>query len=849
VRELPAGTVTFLFSDIEGSTRLLHELGDAYADALAEHRRALREAFARHDGVEVGTEGDSFFVAFARASDALAAASEAQRGLQEPIRVRMGIHTGEPLVTEEGYVGIDVHRAARIAAAGHGGQILVSQSTRELAGPQELRDLGEHRLKDLTAPERIYQLGHADFPPLKTLYQTNLPVPATPFVGRVEDLASVKRAIVDRSVRLLTLTGPGGTGKTRLALQAAGAAADAYPDGVWWVALAPLPDPTLVLAAVARVLHITEDGKTPALDLLRFQLEEKRLLLVLDNFEHLPAAADDVGRLLGACPHLDVVVTSRERLRLAAEHEFPVPTLVDADAADLFVVRASALSVDVAGDPVVESICRRLDNLPLAIELAAARSKLFAPRELLERLAQPLDLATSARDADPRQATLRATIAWSYELLDTPERELFARLASFNGGFTVEAAERVCEADADLLASLLDKSLIRRRAASAGSGRFFMLETIREFALERFAEIDDPADVEERHAAFFTDLVARSFDGVEARDRDTLALLDEESGNIAVALEHAFATRRWERVSAMFYSLWFYWLPYGFATEAARWATRYLESAARELSPLERFPADLAVSEILRYTGEPHRAAAIKRSLIEAARANPDYVLRDGRPLSGWAPGLLSDLTYFELGAGRRDVARGYAEQALALRREIGSSHGIAHALMAVAAVAFADGDFERARDLLAEAIPLWREDGRRVEAAGAQLDCAEAEIFCGEYEAAQQSIANAVGTVRASADTLKTEQALQVVALLAATRGEPLLCARALGAAARVFIKGGLMQSAESMPAKMREHVFERARQVAGVREFEEAFHRGRDSDPDPFAVAELVVGDIPVE
>src|SRR5438874_3447227 len=307
---LPSGTVTFLFTDIEGSTRLLHELGGSYADALAEHRRVLREAFARHGGVEVDTQGDAFFVAFARASDALAAASESQDALSTgPIRVRMGVHTGEPIATDEGYVGIDVHRAARIAAAGHGGQVLVSQSTRDLCGGDGLRDLGEHRLKDLGAPERLYQVGASDFPPLKTLYQTNLPIPATPFLGRERELQEVQALISRPDVRLLTFSGPGGTGKTRLALQAAAEVAERFPDGIYWVPLASLRDPSLVLDVAARALGAT-DG-------LAERIADKSLLLLFDNFEHLIEAAPELSNVLGACPNDDRVVARPARRRRA----------------------------------------------------------------------------------------------------------------------------------------------------------------------------------------------------------------------------------------------------------------------------------------------------------------------------------------------------------------------------------------------------------------------------------------------------------------------------------------------------------------------------------------------------
>jgi len=438
---LPEGTVTFLFTDIEGSTRLLYELGDGYATALAEHRRALREAYGAHGGVEVDTQGDAFFVAFARASDAVAAAVDAQAALERgPIRVRMGLHTGEPVVTDEGYVGLVVHKGARIAAAGHGGQVLLSQSTRELV-EANVRDLGEHRLKDLSAPERIFQLGAVEFPPLKTLYGTNLPIPATPFLGRERELGEVTELLARGDVRLLTLTGPGGTGKTRLALQAAGARADAYPEGVYWVPLAPLADPELVLVAAGRAVGAAGD--------LDEHVGDRRLLLLLDNFEHVVAAAPRLAELLAACPSLDLVVTSREVLQVAGEQTYPVPSLADPDAVEFFVARAHAARPNFEATPAVAELCTRLDNLPLALELAAARTRVLTIDQLVDRIGERLDLFRGGRDADPRQRTLRATIEWSHDLLDEESATTFARLAVFAGGCTLEAAEAVCDAEVE----------------------------------------------------------------------------------------------------------------------------------------------------------------------------------------------------------------------------------------------------------------------------------------------------------------------------------------------------------------------------------------------------------------
>jgi len=443
MNELPSGTVTLLFTDIEGSTRLLHELGVGYREALDEHRRVIRDAVEAHGGVEVDTQGDAFFVAFPSARDAVCASQEAQQALASgPIRVRMGIHTGEPEPTETGYVGVDVHRAARIAGAGHGGQVLLSQATRDLLGEEfPLRDLGAHRLKDLLAPERIYQLSRADFPPLKSLHQTNLPVTATPFLGRARELAEVTQLLGEEGLRLLTLTGPGGTGKTRLALQAAAESGDAYRDGVFWVPLAPVRDPTLVVSTVSQTLS--------AKDELAKSLRDKELLLLLDNFEHVVEAAPQLSNLLAECPSLRLLVTSRERLQLAAEYEYQVPPLVPPEGVELFTQRARALGVTPSGNGAITELCNRLDNLPLALELAAARTKLFSPEQLLDRLGQRLDLLRGGRDADPRQQTLRATIEWSYELLDDDERKLFARLSTFAGGCDFEATEAVCDADAD----------------------------------------------------------------------------------------------------------------------------------------------------------------------------------------------------------------------------------------------------------------------------------------------------------------------------------------------------------------------------------------------------------------
>ena len=647
--DLPSGTVTFLFTDVEGSTRLLQALGaDAYADALAEHRRILREAFGAHGGVEVDTQGDAVFVAFPTAPGALRAAEEARTGLAEgPIRVRMGIHTGSPHLAEEGYVGVDVHRAARIAACGHGGQVLISASTAAILGTDDLRDLGEHRLKDLSAPERIFQLGSADFPPLKSLHQTNLPIPATPFMGRQRELAGVVDLLGRADVHLLTLTGPGGTGKTRLAAQAAAGLSGSYLHGVWWVPLASLRDPHLVLPTVERVLG-ARDG-------LAGHIADRSMLLLLDNFEHVVEAAADVASVLAACPNLDLLVTSREPLRISGEQEYPVPPLAHEEGVELFVARARAVESDFAPDDAVSAICRRLDELPLAIELAAARVKALSSRQILERLEQRLPLLTGgARDLPERQRTLRATIAWSEELLTPGERRLFARLAVFRGGCTLQVAERVADADLDTLQSLVDKSLVRYRA-----GRFWMLETIREYATERLVDSDEAEPLRRRHTEHFAAHAAEAEPHLQQDSAAWLDRLDPEHDNLRAALGQLEASGETEAAQAMAAALSRFWYLKGHLVEGGRSLERLLE--------IDRRPT--------------------------AARA---------RALNGAA--------IMAINLGDNAAARRRAEEALALHRALGDDWGAAYAGFMIGLVAAEEREFAQARPLLEEAERRFRE-------------------------------------------------------------------------------------------------------------------------------------------
>jgi len=681
--ELPTGTVTFLFTDIEGSTRLLSELGDGYAEVLAEHRRALRDAWQRHEGVEVDTQGDAFFVAFTRASDAVAAAADAQLALAGgPVRVRMGLHTGEPLRADEGYVGFDVHRAARIAAAGHGGQVLLSQATADLTGA-DLRDLGLHRLKDLSAPERLFQLGTEDFPPLKTLHETNLPVPATPFLGRAREIDQIASLLRGPEVRLVTLTGPGGSGKTRLALQAAASAADDYDRGVWWVPLASLADPALVETAASQALG--------SKDTLSAAVGDKRLLLVLDNFEHLLDAAADVAETIGSCPRLTVLVTSREPLHVDGEWEFVVDPLREQEAVELFLQRAAAVRSDFAANGEVGEICRRLDCLPLAIELAAARVKVLALPALLERLEQRLPLlAGGSRSAPERQRTLRATIAWSHDLLAPAEQDLFARLAVFAGGCTLEAAEQICGADLDGIASLVDKSLVRR-----SGDRYWMLETIREFADERLDGLPDVSELRDRHAAWYVALGERANPELVARrSPEWLDRLDAEHANLRASLEHLLACEDKDGALRLTGAIWLYWAQRGHWTEGRRFLTSAL-GLGGDVQPERLIDAGWGAAILAIWQGDYDEGEHWASRLLELSR-------KTGLPRAE-AVGVHT----LAMAAGDRDRARALYEESIVLARDVDDGWLLSAALNNLGGLYLHEGNYERAIELFEESLAI----------------------------------------------------------------------------------------------------------------------------------------------
>ena len=699
--DLPDGTVTFLFTDIEGSTRLLGELGHGYADALSEHRRVVRDACAAHGGAEVDTQGDAFFVAFADAKAALAAAAHAQSALTVP--VRMGVHTGEPELTEEGYVGLDVHRAARICAVAHGGQVVVSGRTHACVLEHmatDLRDLGLHRLKDLAEPVRLYQLGGREFPPLRSLNATNLPVQPNALIGREREVDEISRLVRD-GARLVTLSGAGGTGKTRLALQAAAELVEDFPDGVFWVPLAALRDSELVLPTIEQTLG----ARRP----LAEHIDEQRLLLLLDNFEQVADCAPELADVLARCPNLHLLVTSRVVLKLHAEVEYAVAPLASGESVQLFRERAT-----VAEPPdAVAEICRRLDGLPLAIELAAARTRALPPERLLERLESRLPLLTGGpRDAPQRQQTLRATIEWSYELLDEGEQHAFARLSVFAGGCALEAAEEVCETDLDTLTTLVEHSLVRQAA-----GRFSMLETIREFASDRL-EASDLDETRSMYGAWVLRLAEEARGGAEGpNQRAWLARLHDEHDNVREVIRLALDEGDSEVVLRIATGLGrFNWLE---PAEALTWIERGLD--AREDIPQDLLAESLrAAGEAAWFLGDAELALDRFREGLELFRALGDepsaasMLTRLGPPLDA---------------TGRPDEAERVLEQAIALHREFGQDYEHALSLGVLGTLAYENGQLEQGSQLLEAALEHSRQLGDAMLTSNVLINLAEVAL------------------------------------------------------------------------------------------------------------------------
>ncbi len=759
MRHLPTGTVTLLFTDIEGSTRLLQRVGECYATILEAYRSLLRAAFLEFDGYEVDTQGDAFFVAFARASDAVTAAVAAQRALADhpwpqgaTVRVRMGLHTGEPSQTAEGYVGLDLHRAARIMSAGHGGQVLLSYTTRDLVEqtlPQgvSLLDLGAHRLKDLQQKSQLYQLViaglPADFPPLKTLDSSpnNLPLQPTPFIGREKEVNAVQPLLLRDEVRLLTLTGPGGTGKTRLGLQVAAQLSDHFADGVFFVNLAPISDSTFVVPAIAGTLGLKETGEQPLHDLLQASLQDRQLLLLLDNFEQVLGAAEHVADLLAACPRLKVLVTSRAVLHVRGEQEFAVPPLAvpspthvpdlvalsQYEAVALFISRAQAVKPDFqvthANALAVAEICAHLDGLPLAIELAAARVKLLPPQALLARLDQPLAVLTSReRDRPSRQQTLRNTIAWSYHLLDADEQRLFRRLSVFAGGCRLSAIEAMCstlgdqvEPALDTVASLLDKSLLQQTEQEGEEPRLLMLMTIRKYGLEVLAASGEMEITRQAHAWYYVRLSEEAEPELAGpRQAIWLERLEREHDNLRAALQWGLVPdedgHRREMALRLGGALRQFWIVHGHLSEGRN----FLERALVESKGV---PASVQVKALVTAANLANHQSDNDRTEAHAQKSRALYQELGDTQGSALALRLLAGV------AGRSGTllaARMLNEEALALFRKVGDKEGAAWSLHNMGLLALAQGEFAEARALLEESLALHREVGNKAGMAHA---------------------------------------------------------------------------------------------------------------------------------
>jgi len=810
--ELPGGTVTFLFTDIEGSTVRWERHPTAMRDALTRHDALLSGGITAHGGVVVTErgEGDSFFTLFARPSDALVAACALQRALAEepwpaevvPLRVRMALHTGE-VESREGsdYRGAAVNRCARLRAVAHGGQLLLSAATYELvrdAVPDgvSLRDLGDHRLKDLTRSEHIFQAVipglPTDFPPLPTLdrQRHNLPVQPTVLIGREREVAMVQERLLEPATRLLTLTGPGGTGKTRLALQVAAEMLDTFPDGVFFVNLAPISDPTLVVPTIAQTLGVSEAGSQPLHESLTTYLKEKRLLLVLDNLEQVLEAAPAIAQLLAAAPSLKALVTSRGPLHLRGEHDYPVPplavpdlqrlppleTLTQYEAMRLFIERAEEVkpgfTVTNENAPAVAEICVRLDGLPLAIELAAARVRLLPPHALLARLSNRLTLLTGgARDLPARQRTLRATIDWSYNLLNAEEQALFARLSVFAGGGTLEAIETVCSTDGrvDVLAgieSLLEKSLLGQTEV-VDEMRFVMLETLHAYARERLTARGETETLCQTHAAYFLALAERAEPELRGPAQgEWLARLEQDYINLRAALIWAR-----ERGNGMWglrlaAALWRFWLVRGYLSEGRRWLEGLLAQAESDL-PADTTPVRVAAlhgaSRLAYCQGDYGQAVALADERLRLARKS-----RDSAGVAG-SLGLLGNVA-----SAQGDWVRATAlyGESLALCRALEDKQGIADSLKQMGGMAYSQGDYGQAVALTEESLALRRALGDKQGIANALGLLGLVAMNQGEYTRATALTNETLVIARELEDKQGIAGSLGVLGLVASRQG-----------------------------------------------------------------------------
>ena len=810
---LPSGTLTMLFSDIEGSTRLLGQLGVQYGEALSVQRSIIREEVRRWRGREIVTEGDSFFVVFGSASDAVSAALTAQLRLSSypwrdgaALRVRMGLHTGEPTVHEDDYFGMDVHRAARIASAANGGQIVMSATTAQLIGDRSpdvhLKDLGWHRLKDIPEPEHIAQLVadglEQDFPPLKSLgTPTNLPRALTPILGRDEELAQIAARLTSGDVRLVTLTGPGGTGKTRLAIAVADLLGASRVDGVYFVPLAMATSADVMWTTIAENLGIPAESRAPAA--LFEHLRSRDLLLILDNLEQLAEAPDVVSELLMEAPHLAILATSRRPLHLTGEYQHPVPPLEvptsnlnvgEAEswgAVALFVHRARMVrpSFRLTDDNVehVIGICSRLDGMPLAIELAAARTKLLAPNAILSRLDRSLELGGTELERPTRQHTLRQTIAWSFDLLALDQQRFFSHLGVFGGSCDLTALAAVTESAADPLdevAELVDVSLVRVLEDRDGEPRVDLLQAVRAFARERLEASGKWESTARRHAQHYLALVEdlaprlRGSEYLVARSR-----IEAELDNLRAALAWSLASsssadqgdvrigfRLCQEMS------WF-WYACGYPEEGRRW----LEQATRRVTGDQ--PEEIAVAHglaiILLQQGEPTSAQRLLTRCLDHWRGqgNDHETIKE-----------LNSLAVSYRNTGDWDKARELLEEAISLAERSGDKTRLASALSNLGLVENDVGRPTVAIDLFDRAVVVDWELGDSWGVACDRVNLAAARLRAGQIDGADQELRSVAESALTVNDADLTIGLIELLAMVRAETGNVETSARLYGTA-----------------------------------------------------------------
>ena len=814
---LPIGTVTFLFTDIEGSTRLLRELGERYRDVQDRHAHIVREAIQAEDGYEVRTEGDAFFAVFRTATQALRAAVRAQLGLAEAVwphgralRVRMGLHTGEGALGGGDYIGIDVNLAARIAAAGHGGQILVSDVTRALvehALPEgvALRALGRHRLKDFDDPRSVHDLVidglAADFPPIRSLIgsgRTNLGPERTSFVGREREIAEISEML--SRTRLLTLTGPGGTGKTRLALRTVATQLDRFRDGAFVVDLSATTDPVLVPSNIAATLGVREDPGQDLVTALANHLRDQTLLLVLDNVEQVVESAPAVGRLLDAIPGLTVLATSRVPLHLAGEHEYlvqplPLPdpatpaldALIACESVRLFVERARSVrrgfTLDRGNASAVAMIVSRLDGLPLAIELAASRVKLLSPQGLLDRLERRLPLLESgSRDVPDRQRTLRAAIAWSHDLLDEEQCRLFARLSVFSGGFSLESAEAVCADELergvmDVLGMLVDNSLVIRAETGDGGVRFQMLETIREFGAGQLERSGEERDIRRAHAWHVCAFVEAAEEELLSAESPWLGRLEEEHDNVRAALSWSIETGDAEaglRISA---AMWRFWQVRNRIAEGSRWLDGVLALPAAAARTAMRAKALGARGSLAYFTTDREGVRGFYEESLDIARELGDQRAE--------AEGTYN-LAFADMMAAEPGPAKELLERAIGMYGELGDPVRQAHAKTALGIISMRQGDEEASRSLTEEGLATFVEAGDQWGITWASGQLASLALRSGDYERCRSLMLRSLERSDAVGASGWSAVAVEALGVLAIHEGHPERGVKLAGAADR---------------------------------------------------------------